>query len=439
MKFDWNFRRFFIVLITLCLIWGIFITSRFITGRSNDPNLKYIPSDASYSFIIRGDEVLKDAIYDIVLKSTDDQLYKLLKKELEHSRKNEKNGIDFFSSIILTELTADQKKYNLLLLNLNNKDYFQKTIGDQAGNQSLIVCNSNVAAILFSDTPLEEEQRGLLQKKLELLLKKPSESHPIPASSSMFTYKRPVSSHPVWGEGNIQGSVRGNTIILTGRQAINTAVKASAVSLSPKGFHVSASLFDPKLRDTLSYWLRSNQFNLPPIVRIGVNYQGMVVENGAFVPQADLLLETDGEIDILSLTDESKWQKLGIQVEQSTPEHFLLKTGSSVLHLKKIGKSALFIGTDLSHVRYHDNGDIFLIQGDLKNITKVQGGGFLTLGLNMYAPFRWLKDFSQPIQKCEIQLKRNGAFHAELRYEDDKTALAEFLKMIITIKNDLKE
>jgi hypothetical protein len=132
------------------------------------------------------------------------------------------------------------------------------------------------------------------------------------------------------------------------------------------------------------------------------------------------------------------WQKLGFVVEASTPNGLLLIIEEKAYTLRILDDFTLFFGSNTANLVQQKNTDLFLFEGDLTNITEINGGGLMTVGLNFYPPYKASKTLFQSLSVAEIKFKSmNGknTLTGKFEFKNEKTVITEMLRFLLTLNN----
>lgn len=447
MQIELKIKRILPILAGLFFLWSFFIISKFLVTEAENKNHLYIPADNTFSMTVSGKTFFKTAVYDIILNNADREFFSYLKNFSDNnqpSRKQMKDlGIDYLSDVIVFGQQIDNQPVIGFIFNLENEANFKKNMPALLGKQQYFASNTDVGVIL-NYAPNNEGKNAVnknLRQAAVTILKNgtehPSTLHHLSSRSlfSITTSQKDAQSY--LGKGKLEGNIEGNLIHFDGNFNLNRPVSTSEWSLKQDGFYISTKTASKELQDTLQYYLQKNGFVLPNLEKLSLNYRGTVFGNGGVIPQMDLLLEFATSIDILQLVNPEKWRKLGCAIDAQGNNLFLLSIGESTFQMQILEEKYLFIGLKKSNLEHRKNQEILVIKGDLKNITKIEGGGFLTVGLNFYPPFKAGKQFAEAVETCDVELKQHNGkviLNGKIDFVEGKTALTELLKVFFTVK-----
>jgi hypothetical protein len=248
-----------------------------------------------------------------------------------------------------------------------------------------------------------------------------------------------TSSKSPFGKGQMNVQLLSNQLILKGEFIGQKNISTSNWTLKKDGFHLLSGIIPQNLADTLQSKMNTDGFNLPKINRLSVNYRGTNIGENNILPDGDLLLSFDSKLDRKALVENQiPWQKLGFVVEASTPNGLLLIKEEKAYTLRILDDFTLFFGSNTSNLVQQKNTDLFLLEGDLTNITEINGGGLMTVGLNFYPPYKASKTLFQSLSVAEIKFKAmNGKdkLTGKFAFKNEKTVVTEMLRFLLTLNN----
>jgi hypothetical protein len=125
-------------------------------------------------------------------------------------------------------------------------------------------------------------------------------------------------------------------------------------------------------------------------------------------------------------------------VEASTANGLLLIREDKAYTLRILDDFTLFFGSNTANLLQEKNSDLFLLEGDLTNLTEINGGGLMAVGLNFYPPYKASKTLFQSLSVAEIKFKSvNGKnkLSGKFEFKNEKTVVTEMLRFLLTLNN----
>jgi len=441
MQLEFKLKRIFPVLFGLIFLWGTLILSEFLFAKKPNENALYIPADVDLVLKIDAKSFFQSAVYDVFLDDKDKEVFAQLEKMAQGDFDNspfKDTGIDLFSDVIYFEKSISKGKITGFLFNLTDTKKFKANISDIGSKNQYFNANENVG-ILISRTSGISDKQGK-----EFVLKALSKKNSNPkrfSSEAKEGQILSVSTSPksLFGKGQMSLQLLSNEVILEGVFAAQKTISQSNWTLKKDGFHLLCGIIPENYADTLQSFMNAKGFNLPKISRLSFNYRGTNIGENNILPDGDLLLSFESKLDKKALVENQKpWQKLGFVFEASTENGLLLIREDKAYTLRILDDFTLFFGSNTANLLQEKNYDLFILEGDLTNLTEINGGGLMAVGLNFYPPYKASKTLFQSLSIAEIKFKSvNGKnkLTGKFAFKNEKTVVTEMLRFLLTLNN----
>ncbi len=441
MQLEFKLKRIFPVLFGLLFLWGTFLLSEFLFAKKINENAFYIPESAELVVKMDAKSFFQSAIYDVFLDDKDKEVFSQVKKMAQKDFDNspwKDAGIDLLSEVIYFEKSVSGGKITGFLFNLTDVKIFKSNISSMVSENQFFNANENVGILISTTSGISDKQAKAFAS--QALTKKN-------VNPKIFTSENKegqilsvsTSSKSSFGKGQMNVQLLSNQLMLEGEFAAQNNISTSNWTLKKDGFHLLSGIIPQNLADTLQSKMIADGFNLPKINRLSVNYRGTNIGENNILPDGDLLISFDSKLDRKALVENQiPWQKLGFVVEASTPNGLLLIKEEKAYTLRILDDFTLFFGSNTSNLLQKKNTDLFLLEGDLTNITEINGGGLMTVGLNFYPPYKASKTLFQSLSVAEIKFKAmNGKnkLTGKFAFKNEKTVVTEMLRFLLTLNN----
>lgn len=447
----WNTKiKSFVLAIFALVFLAIFIgVSRFILVKEVSKNEVFIPSQSQYAIKIQGKELFKTSLHDLFLEKPDAEIFSLLRKIIKKGSGNQKakdSGINFLSDVLIFNYPTSEGEFYGFILQLNDANAFQKNILDEAAKNTGGVCNVETGILLVfnpkkKSTALSKEA---IQKEALQILNNPKQEsffNKMNFKNNSFIYlekRNETADFPSFGKGDLSLDIKDSILHFAGKFSATPSISKSKWTLKPQGFHVSSSMLNAEIQDTLQYLFTKQGFNLPKTTKIALNYSGIQMGNGGIVPKIDLLLEFDSTISKIEFLEPQHWRKLGFTISRNTENEYDLNNGSSDFLLTFLDDRTIFIGPNKDNLIHKSNARIFYMTGDARYLTKIEGGGLVTMGINLYPPFKTGKDFLESLKKTDIEITSNGKnsiIKGEISFKEGRSVTVETLRLLLRVND----
>lgn len=420
---------FFTTAILLLLSWFLFLFNQGILEENANNNLNYVPDNANFALRLDGREIAENTLFSIFLESKDEELLTLMQESFTKSFKTEgrfKNyGIDYLSDIILFEVEYKSQKIQGILVNISNARFFIKNLKELNVGSAV---KDDVGVILSSLDPESKVSKSELNKLAANIVstKNKNRMNKFIANRDhgkfIETYNKGsvFGASSYFGKSNILFELKDRKLILNGNMDLNQAgikkVNTLKKIIQPKGLHFSSTLIPQDLSDTLNNWLKQFSAQMPAIEAISINFSGTKVINhssGFFVvPRMELLVNCKSSVDI---------QKLLSNPEMTTyfdytMDHESISFQKEKLYFRQVSPNSFYIGNNKSPVfKDYTGSNVVSIDGSLKPLTHIEGGGMMTAFLEMMPIYRASNTLASHTEKINLQLSKSSSKKVELK------------------------
>lgn len=444
MQIEFKLKRILPVFLGLIVLWGFFITSSILLSGKENPNHNYVPENSSFVLQFDGKMFIESAVYSLLLKSPDQEIFKQLKSLANQEQDFAVNdsGIDFFSDVIVFGQTHPNGQLIGVIFNQMDAQKFDKNMSGRISDNQSFASNKEVGILL---TFIPESQGKNIDKKAisqlakEVLLhKNASKSVFKETGKESFMALNLFKENNQFGAGSIESQINGSLLSFQGDFNISRHVPVSSWSLKPDGFHLTNKLFNRQLQDSIQKLLLSQGFDLPLISGIAVNYRGTEIVAGSIAPQAEFLIEFTAAFDAKQIYENTEsWKKLGYRPVLVNNE-LILSMGETSYTVTVLDEKTLFVGLKKQNILHQNNENLFLLKGDLTQLTTIKGGDLIALSLNFYPPYRAGKQFFESVSVAEIKFfpkKGKLVLDGKIQFKEGKYPINEILKMLLTAQS----
>jgi hypothetical protein len=437
------------VLATFALIFlALFIgTSRFILVKEDTKNEVFIPAQSQYAIKVQGKELFKTSLHDLFLDKPDVEVFGLLRKLIEKQTDNQKIkdfGINFLSDVVMFNYHTTEGEFYGFVFQLGNSIAFQRNILDEISKNTGGVCNTETGILLIFNPKKKNSiiSKESIQKEALQILNNPRRKSfftkiNFKNNSLIYLEKHSeLTDFQYFGKGNLSLDIKDSVLNIAGKFSSAPTVSKSNWTLKPQGFHISSSMLNAEIQDTIQYLFTKQGFNLPKTTKVAFNYSGIQMGNGGFIPKMDLLLEFDSTISKTEFLEPQHWRKLGFTISRNTDNEYDLNNGSNDFLLTFLDDRTIFIGPNKENLVNKSNDRIFYMTGDARYLTKIDGGGLVAMGINLYPPFKTGKDFLESLKKTDIEITSNGkntVIKGEISFKEGRSVMVETLRLMLRV------
>jgi hypothetical protein len=453
MQLEFRFRRVLPILLSLVLLWALFLISAFLLEKKENRNQLYVPT--GYTMIARMDAkaLFESSLYTLLFEARDPEVFGKVNELIEKRQADQQTaldfGIDYLSDVILFTTESGGKPVYGVLFNLSDETKFNSNFPRLMHPNQALASKDHVGLLLtMPGKKVNATEVQSLKAKATGIMARP---HTAPLHIPMYDSKnQPLlalrlnaaknGKQTLFKSGDLAAQVHAQELLITGdlEPGLVAGIRPAAWTLKPQGFHFSNALFTPEIQRAVQDFLQSNGFTLPEISRFSMNYKGIQLQDGEsglmITPRIELLVEFRDEFNIHTILEanETALSKVGIQHERKT-----LQAGVVSFAIDSLDPRTLFIGMDPSAVSAQPNDNYFLLQGNIEELTHIEGGGFIRNIIEVLPPFRASQQLLQGIQYSNIQLRPQGGkvkLDGKIQFKKDKYAINELLKFLMTFK-----
>ena len=449
MYFRKSFFQFLSIFVLLVFAWLLLFFNQAILAEKSNNNTLHVPDNASFAIRIDGRELAEKSLFSVFLESKDEVVISLLQQSVSKNLKNEgqfKNyGIDYLSDIVAFELPYKNTFIQGILVNVNNKQLFNKNLN---GSKSVFAYHDGVG-VIFNYSNFNDQISIIELKKIaDNIVKTPSKN----ASGNFIAHHGTGKFIETFSRGSYFGKasyfsktnalfeLQENSLLLSGKLEINlkspSEIRTLSKIIEPKGIHFSSTIIPTLLADSLNGWLKQFSLKIPSIKTISMNLIETKIINhssGFFViPQIELFINFD--------------KNFSIQEFLSSPElitylaYSLQKNHISFqeekLFFKQINSNSIYIGiTENPTFKNINSNESVKIQGDLKSLTTIKGGGLMTAFLEMMPIYSASKNLVKHTESLNLSFvktnKKNIDLKGELKFTKDHYPMNELIKFLL--------
>jgi hypothetical protein len=310
-----------------------------------------------------------------------------------------------------------------VLVNLSNAMLFRKNM---AKSKNSFAVKKDVGVVLFPN------EKGDLPNNLNRFAAKilseiqPKSNLPqkngnnrlIETSSSGSVF----GMHPFFTKSNIGIDIQNTSLYFSGSltkdEKAKEQPKTVGTIVQPSGLHISTSLVPNLLTDTLNFFLKQFGTSFPIISEVSLNYHGTKIVNhssGFYVlPQMELLLTCSNKVEIEKILENAELQAyLGYKLVGNS-----MRFQSEKLYFKQVTSNSFYIGRLENPTFEKGNTSYYLnMNGSLKPLISIEGGGMMLAFLEMLPLFRASKNLAEHTEFVQLKLSKNGNKTANLEGE----------------------
>lgn len=432
MQFEIKIKRILPILLALLLLWGCFVLSVFLLGKSDNKNHQFVPKNAQLVLRLDANSFFQTAVYDVFFAAQDNELIQQIQGFTAKNKTSETwndAGIDLFSDVICFQQELNGEKVTGFLFNLIDSKKFIPALAKTKSENQFFAVNESVGLMFFGNSKTSQQQ-------VNQILAKHSNRPFTTSTSEQKIIEGKINKHALLGSGDFSIEIKPNELLLNG---VFDGHQMSHIpwTLKSDGAHISYGLIAKTVQDTMRHFFQKQGFNMPAIDHISVNYRGTTFGKETVLPDGEFILHCADKIEKNQfLQADSLWRKWGFVVESTTENALLLLRENKAYTLKFLDAQTLFFGSKTQIILQKVEKNAFLLEGDLSNLTEINGGGLGVLGLNFYPPYKASNLFFNSIQSSDIQLSPvNGRMilKGKLAMKNQKLILPELLRFLLTL------
>ncbi len=449
MYFRKRFFQFLSIFVLLVFAWLLLFFNQAILAEKSNNNTLHVPDNANYAIRIDGRELAEKTLFSIFLESKDEVVISLLQSSISKNMNTEgqfKNyGIDYLSDIVIFEIPYKRSTIQGILVNVNNKQLFNKNLN---GSKSVFACHDDVGVIFnysnFKDQVPSSELKKIAVNIVKTTSKNTPEKFIAHHGPGKFVETYSKSSNfgesTYFGKSTVLFELQEKSLLLSGKLDLNskntTAINPLTKIIEPKGIHFSSTIIPTVLVDSLNGWLKQFSLTIPSINTISLNHIETKIINhssGFFViPQIELLIQFNKDFSIQELL--SSPELITYLAYSLQKNHISFQ--EEKIFFKQINSKSIYIGiTENPTFKTVNSNEVVKIEGNLKALTTIKGGGMMTAFLEMLPIYSASKNLVKHTESLNLSFvktnKNNIDLKGELKFTKDHYPMNELIKFLL--------
>ena len=449
MYFRKRFFQFLSIFVLLVFAWLLLFFNQAILAEKSNNNTLHVPDNASFAIRIDGRELAEKTLFSIFLESKDEVVISLLQSSISKNMNTEgqfKNyGIDYLSDIVIFEIPYKRSTIQGILVNVNNKQLFNKNLN---GSKSVFACHDDVGVIFnysnFKDQVPSSELKKIAVNIVKTTSKNTPENFIAHHGPGKFveTYSKGSNfgESTYFGKSTVLFELQEKSLLLSGKLDLNskntTAINPLTKIIEPKGIHFSSTIIPTVLVDSLNGWLKQFSLTIPSINTISLNHIETKIINhssGFFViPQIELLIQFNKDFSIQELL--SSPELITYLAYSLQKNHISFQ--EEKIFFKQINSKSIYIGiTENPTFKTVNSNEVVKIEGNLKALTTIKGGGMMTAFLEMLPIYSASKNLVKHTESLNLSFvktnKNNIDLKGELKFTKDHYPMNELIKFLL--------
>lgn len=449
MYFRKRFFQFLSIFVLLVFAWLLLFFNQAILAEKSNNNTLHVPDNANYAIRIDGRELAEKTLFSIFLESKDEVVISLLQSSISKNMNTEgqfKNyGIDYLSDIVIFEIPYKRSTIQGILVNVNNKQLFNKNLN---GSKSVFACHDDVGVIFnysnFKDQVPSSELKKIAVNIVKTTSKNTPENFIAHHGPGKFVETYSKSSNfgesTYFGKSTVLFELQEKSLLLSGKLDLNskntTAINPLTKIIEPKGIHFSSTIIPTVLVDSLNGWLKQFSLTIPSINTISLNHIETKIINhssGFFViPQIELLIQFNKDFSIQELL--SSPELITYLAYSLQKNHISFQ--EEKIFFKQINSKSIYIGiTENPTFKTVNSNEVVKIEGNLKALTTIKGGGMMTAFLEMLPIYSASKNLVKHTESLNLSFvktnKNNIDLKGELKFTKDHYPMNELIKFLL--------
>ena len=416
------FKKILVTLFLMGAAFVILLISRFVYTEPINENINYIPEIAEMVVIIDGNHLVEQTFEDVVLKTQDDDLIKLLLDKLAQSRKDNGSvdlGINFNSKIILFTVQENNVPLTCALFNLYNASNFKLNIPTLLNPlQTAYAVKDNVGLIVNQDSTLLSEKElsdftaSLLKSDKKLNIEHSVNYSNEAVATLILTNKLNPAPDDLEADLGVKLDERNMQIEGELRWHEKKGIGFEKYpTLHPKGFHFSTRLLPDPSENPFAYIYGDS---LPAMRSFSLNLMGTeIVDEPAFcvVPNLELLVQFQNAYHLKSELDNFAQRQL---IENLTSKSFTY--GTKRFYFKQIDEYSIYVGRQTyEKIKREESSELLVAQGDLSALTSVESKGMIRQLLELISIYSAGKNFAASTEKFFVSVTQKAEGKAEIK------------------------
>jgi hypothetical protein len=433
-----------------------FVSQVFLVQKKNE-HLYHLPKDATLALRIDGASLMKNALFEILLKANDKEVITLLEQEIKKRRKSggpsTSLGIDYLSDVLFFSAPFENKQIYGMTYKLNRPTLMSKNAPNVFGPKQVYALKGDIGVVLTyngTESP-SAKQKISMQRMADQIVSNPisteltkhieqKDFHQVVKLSSD---ESPFGEASLFTGAKAELFLQNTSILMDGELMVNKDIlkdfKPPSYHLKADGFHFQTALVPKSINDTLKTFLPDFEVPLPGISSLSINYRGGEIQNtmkGLFVsPQMDLLIEFQEDFDFEQFVGQELFKK---------------KTGMTYVngHLKNdfISYRVDIKNSRTIYLTSHENKIVgkgwdncyFTLSGDLTRLTEISGDRMIMTFISVMSVFSSSKALFNNIDKMDVRLMKEANTPAhlkgEIKFKEGHLPMNELLKFALANK-----
>lgn len=421
----------FLVLIGLV---GVFFIGKYFYFNKTNYNRQYVPENAEFVIQLRTGKLVEDLLEGLLVSNRDEALYQSMRKLLDkQSAEMDDSGIQFKSDILLFSENKQGKQIVGILVNLEDQKTFEAFYTKRLAEQFYVKNDKRVALLLLKNDALDAaNSKKYLASVMGTKRSDFKERFVSNDTGYLHFYNKDQNGKYL----AINVDLIDNKIVVDGNIPYTKNDPNSALyNLKPKGFHLDSRIDANSFINDFVQTAFSKLLSAPQVDNFTFNYYGLeLTENEerklVVVPRFDLLLCFEENYSNEKLFDKSLFlDKLNWVRTDST-----LQASQYSYNIKRLSDKVLFLGLSPDNIVSNTSHNSFELSGDLSNLLKIEGGGFIGSMLVSVIPgVRQTKAFLDQVEELEFASKLNSTdIHGEIVFKENQIAMNEMLRYLIS-------
>lgn len=430
----------------LFIAWLFLLVFQSILKENANVNIRHIPKDATFAMRLDGKEIAERTLFSIFLETKDPTVIELLQDVVTQNFKKNggfKNyGVDFLSDVVIFEIPYKNSTVQGMLLNVSNDHLFRKNL---TITKKIFAYKNNIGVVLFDSEKNKKfsavELKGLATKIVLNMQEKSDSPFKNSQGSGKFieTYTKGsfFGESSYFGRSNVLFELQENSLLLSGNISMNAKQPNTLIEiLKPQGLHISSSIIPANVSDSLNQWLSRYNASIPPIKQFSINFKGTKIINhssGFFIiPQMELLITCEGPVSIYKILSTEKFHE-SLDYELNSK---FIRFQEDTLYFKQISPNTFYLGiTEKPVYGKIINEDIFRMEGSIKPLTHIEGGGLMISFLEMLPIYRASKDLAANTDYIKLivskENKKKAKLRGDLHFSDGHSPMNELVKFLL--------
>lgn len=392
-----------LVLVTIGLFFRL--TSLILIENKNE-NLQHIPENASIVIQLNAKKLANQAFKNALKKLNDTELIQLIETAVfkEKVAEDKPIGIVPLSNQLLFQVPFQNKEIMGVLINLEDQEAFDTFL---SAKHIPGASNENVGVFFLNKSNNSFDALNALGKKIIAT----KTSIQLDENQAFFIQSKKMQIGSLQLNGNAGLDIQENKIAFKGTYAIkgNKRFDFSAIrTLKAAGFHISTAIIPTAANDSLKSFLHKTfGFKLPAISAISMNYFGSTIvsknDKTWVIPTIDLIIHCKKSVDIQQLmSNQVVLEKIGYKLG----EHRLI-FDDKVIYFKQLSPTSFYMGRSAEPLlNKQKTTNILSINGQLKPLFKIEGGGILYSLMELIPLYKASKQFVEKNKAIRLELKQ---------------------------------